>query len=501
MLPDDLVATLDHWFDATDLVTPSISFALFDRSGVLYHRGVGEYRLDGRPPALDTVYRIASMSKSFETALLLVLEERGLLSLDDRVSAHVPEFAEPVDAWGTPIPVTLRMLASNGSGLPEDNGWADHELGLTRDGFLEVVSRGLVFADRPGDGYQYSNIGFWLLGVVVENVTGRGFAEFATETLLEPLGLADTRYDAADYAVDGVGAGIAPGFGTFDDGATWFDRPYVGTGIGGCAASMFSTVSDIARWSGWLSSAFDPGNADDSVLSRAARRSMQRIHTSTPSPSERSAEPQLEGIGYGLGLFVENDVRFGLLAQHSGGLPGFSSNMRWHLESGLGVVVFANTNGVKPGIAATALLRAALERLDTPARVIDVWPQTLAAAAAIDEALVGSGDVARAATRLSANLLSDVPAEVRAARLAKSVADVGGLAATRAPLAERLAFSVSAAHLAWTVPGVTGELECRIELTPTTPALVQRIEVEVRAPITPRSPVTRRYRPRPAGDR
>jgi len=497
-LPDDLVAALDHWFDGTTLVTPSISYAVFDRSGVLYHHGVGEFRLDGRAPAIDTVYRIASMSKSFETAIVLVLEQRGLLAQSDLVSAHVPEFRDPVDANGVTMPVTVRMLMENSSGLPEDNGWADHELGLSRDDFLAVVAAGLDFAERPGDVYQYSNIGFWLLGVIVENVTGREFAAFATETLLEPLGLSSTRYDAAHY--DG-GRDIAPGFGTFDEGATWFDRPFVGTGIGGCAASMFSTVSDIARWSGWLSSAFDPDYADDSILSRAARRSMQRLHTSTPSPSDRPAEPQLEGIGYGLGLFVENDVRFGLIAQHSGGLPGFSSNMRWHTESGLGVVVFANTNGVKPGIAATGILRAVLDRLDPPARVIAPWPSTLAAAAAIERAILDSGDVATADTPLSPNLLSDVPAAVRATRLDRSVAGVGGLLGTRPPLADRLTWAASAAHIAWTIPGRTGALECRLEMTPTRPALVQRLDIEVHASVTDRSPVNRHYRPSVPGAR
>jgi CubicO group peptidase (beta-lactamase class C family) len=497
-LPDDLVAALDHWFDGTTLVTPSISYAVFDRSGVLYHHGVGEFRLDGRAPAIDTVYRIASMSKSFEAAVVLVLEEHGLLAQDDLVSMHVPEFRDPVDAFGVTMPVTVRMLMENSSGLPEDNGWADHELGLSRDDFLAVVEAGLDFAERPGDVYQYSNIGFWLLGVIVENVTGREFGAFATETLLEPLELSSTRYDAAHY--EGR-RDIAPGFGTFDEGATWFDRPFVGTGIGGCAASMFSTVSDIARWSGWLSSAFEPDNADDSILSRAARRSMQRLHTSTPSPSERAAEPQLEGIGYGLGLFVENDVRFGLIAQHSGGLPGFSSNMRWHTESGLGVVVFANTNGVKPGVAATTILRAVLDRLEPPARVIAPWPSTLAAAAAVERAILGTGDVAAAGTPLSPNLLSDVPAEVRAARLARSVAGVGGLLDTRPPLADRLAWAASAAHIAWTIPGRTGELECRLEMTPTRPALVQRLDVEVHASVTDSSPVTRHYRPSVPADR
>jgi CubicO group peptidase (beta-lactamase class C family) len=492
-LSPDLVATLDRWFDGTDLVSPSISYALFDRDGVVYHNAVGEFQLDGRAPARDTVYRIASMSKSFEIAAALVLHERGLLGLDDLVSDHVAEFADPVDEFGVTMPVTVLMLMNNSSGLPEDNGWADHELALSRRGLLDIVAAGLVFADRPGTGYQYSNIGFWLLGVIVENVSGQPFERFAAETLLAPLGLADTRYSASDYAGDE--SRLAHGFGTFDEGTTWFDRPFVGTGIGGCAASMFSTVSDIARWSGWLSSAFDPANPDDAVLSRASRRLMQRVHTALPSPADRDAEPKVEGAGYGLGLTIEHDVRFGPIAQHSGGLPGWSSNMRWHLGTGLGAVVFANTNGVRPGVQAAAMLRAALEQGNPPAREIVLWPATVAAAEAVEAAIVSTGDIAGAATPLSPNLLSDVPADVRAARLAAAVADVGGLAETRPPIADRLAWAVSSAQLAWTIPGVSGEIECRLEMTPTVPALLQRLEIAVRVPVTAASSVIRHYRP------
>ena len=489
-----LATTLTDWFDDRELVTPSINYAVFDRGGVIFQHGVGEFQLDGRAPQVDTVYRIASMSKSFEMAAVLVLVERGLLGLDDSVAGLVAEFTDPVDAAGVAIPVTVRMLMSNSSALPEDNGWADHELGLSRDDFLATVARGLHFAGIPGFGYQYSNIGFWLLGVIVENVSGQSFEAFAATELLEPLGLDDTRYSVGDYAQHDQQR-IAHGYGSFDKGASWFSRPFVGTGIGGCAASMFSTVADIAVWSGWLSSAFDPDNSDDTVLSRASRRLMQRIHTSMPAPADRPSEPQLEGIGYGFGLMVENDVRFGLISQHSGGLPGWSSNMRWHQETGIGVVVFANTNGVKPGIAAAGILRAVLDEVRPPARQITLWPETLAAARAIDDAVRSGTSITVAENIFSPNLLSDVPADVRAARLATLVTELGGLAETT-PIADRLLWATSEAHVAWSVGGVEGDLECRIELTPTSPPLLQRLEIERRKDVTALSSVIRHYLPR-----
>jgi CubicO group peptidase (beta-lactamase class C family) len=514
-MSDTVRDRLDHWFDDTDVVAPSINYGVFDRNGVIYQHGIGEFQLDGRAPQLDTVYRIASMSKSFSIACVLVLRDRGLLSLSDDVRLYVPEFTTYVDGYGDEVVVTIEMLMNNSSGLPEDNGWADHELGLSRDEFLAVVDAGLAFADVPGIGYQYSNAGFWLLSIIVENITGQSFPEFATATLLEPLGLTNTRYDAADYPNSDTlgrgtgGANIARGYGTFDEGATWFERPFVGSGIGGSAASMFSTIPDIARWVSWLSSAFDEvvtdaERADDLILSRASRRLMQRMHTSVPSSADRAADPDLEGVGYGLGLAIENDVRFGEFVHHSGGLPGFSSNMRWHRSSGIGVVVFSNTNGVRPSIPAAGMLRALLEDLDLPARTIALWPGTIAAAAAIDAAITGSGHISDAeggedAARVtfSPNLLSDVPAAVRDDRLAAVIVTVGGLRATSeiAPLAERLTWAISAAHVAWTIPGITGDIQCRIEMTPTSPSMVQRLDIETAKPLTRLSPVMRYYRP------
>lgn len=497
----ELISTLKRWFDHDAPISPSINYALFDRGGIIFHRGVGEFQLNGRAPEENTVYRIASMSKSFEVAAVLVLRDRGLLSLGDRVSEHIPEFADPVDAFGAVHPVTIHMLMSNSSGLPEDNGWADHEFGMSRRDFLDVIAKGLSFTDLPGAGYQYSNIGFWLLGVIVENVSGHDFGAFVRTSLLEPLGLANTRYDLTQYTEDGVGASMAHGFSTFNEGATWFARPFVESGIGGCAASMFSTLPDIARWSGWLSSAFDADNTDDAVLSRASRREMQRMHTFQPSTAEFPAERQLEGSGYGLGLVIEHDVRFGAIAQHSGGLPGWSSNMRWHLYSGLGVVVFANTNGMPASTAAAGLLRAALEELDAPAREITLLPSTVSAARAIEAALFETGDVTDADAPFSPNLLSDIPAGERKIRFAKAIAEVGGLAdaATLPPLADRLAWCLSAAQLTFTIPGRAGELECRFEMTPTLPAMVQRLDLEIRKQDTDLSPVVRHYRPHIAG--
>ncbi|WP_165070510.1 serine hydrolase domain-containing protein [Marisediminicola senii] len=496
-LSPPLLDTLEHWFDEDAPTARSINYAVFDRSGILFYHAIGEAGASGERPGLDTVYRIASMSKSFEAAAVLILRDRGLLALDDRVSAHIPQFIDPMDAAGVVLPVTIRMLLSNRSGLPEDNGWADHHMGMGHDEFLELIGRGLAFTEKPDGLYQYSNIAFWLAGIIVEKVSGRAFTEFVSAELLDPLGLTGTHFDVADYAPDGVGAGIAEGFSTFDKGESWFARPVVHAVVGASGAGMFSTLPDIARWSFWLASAFDPENVDDSVLTRSSRREMQFGSAVIPPATTHPPTPHIELSTYGLGLVIDHDQRFGAMVHHSGGLPGWSSNMRWHPESGLGVAVFINTNGPRPGLFAAGMLRAVLADIDAPAREITLQPSTLTAALAIENAIVSAGDVAlpSAASLYSDNVLNDVPAEVRRARLAKAVAEVGGLADTRDPITERLLWSVSAAQVTWLLPGRTGDLQCRIELTPTTPALVQRIDIEKHDPESDNASVVRRYRP------
>ena len=498
-LSASVVDELTHWFDEKGVVTPSINYAVFDREGVVFHHGIGEFQRDGRAPQLDTIYRICSMSKSYCIACVLVLRDQGLLSLEDPVSKFVPEFRDYVDPHGAVTVITVRMLMSNASGLPEDNAWADYHLGISREELLAMLSEGLGFSDYPDTSYQYSNIGFAVLGLIVESVTGKPFEEFANETLLDPLGLTATRYDAAYYPDNGEGgAGIAYGFESFDEGATWFHRPFVETGAFGCAGSLYSTLPDVAKWSAWLSSGFDLENTDDAILSRASRRLMQRIFTPVHSMEGRASRPELDNMGYGLGLFVEQDNRFGSFAQHSGGLPGFSTNMRWHTSSGIGIVVFTNTNNQTTATWAKDMLLIVLRSLDVPARTIPMWPETVAAAVAVDEVIHGSGHLGDLEGLYSANVLSDVPADERDFRLTAAIAKIRGLSpAPEIPSVEsRLVSAISAAQVAWTVPGADGQLDCRLEMTELTPSRIQRLDITVKTTDPDALPVvTRQYLP------
>jgi CubicO group peptidase (beta-lactamase class C family) len=463
----DCLATLTSSFEEQDWAAPSVTFALFDRDGVVEQRTVHRAGAPGPDADDSTPYRICSMSKSFTAALVLVLRDAGRLRLSDPVRQYVPELPVHTDAGGTVRDVTVEMLLSNSSGLPEDNPWADHHLDMTRDDLLSVLEH-LRFVAVPGEEYHYSNTGWATLGLVVERITGEPYLDVLERTVLRPLGLTSTSADPA---------GVAPGRETYDAGATWHDRPFVGTGAYAPAGALCSTAADVARWAGWLSSAFVQTGPDD-VLAAASRREMQRLRTSS-QVADRRGRPELRNVGYGFGVNVEQDERFGVVVQHSGGLPGASSHMRWHAASGLGVVVLANATDVPVAAWSAAALRGVLLDVEAPARELSLWPETWTAAQVVDDAIRRGAGVRELEPWFSANVLSDVPAEVRDAQVRELVAGVGGLVAPGGTddMPQRVVRSRSASQLTWSVPGVSGALRCRIELTATVPARVQRLDV------------------------
>ena len=442
------------------------------------------------------------MSKSFLAACVLQLAERGQLSLDAPISTYLPYLHRPE----LPAQPTARMFLSNCSGLPEDNAWGDFHLDLSTPDFIAHV-KNLTWATPPGLAYAYSNIGFGILGLLVEAVTGRSYREYLYAEVLDPLGLHRTRLTPEDLP---AGAEVADGFSSFDGGSTWQARTPIGYGILGACGSLYSTVDDIAAWSAFLTSpaghaasaesAADGSNTHAtnaaSVLTHYSRQLMQRAHTPIPSVQTRMVSPRNDYIGYGLGLVIEADSRFGTIVQHSGGLPGVSTQMRWQVESGLGVVVFSAANGSNAGALARNLLMRALETAQPPAQTVPVWDATYQAAETIDQAVQAglSADVLASLSMLAPNVLDDEPARVRAERLRETIERLGGLMPNPAPLAERVQYAPGPAHLVWVIPCALGDVRASVELSPTRGTPVQTLEFTAVTPASAPGLVVEHYR-------
>ncbi|SIN71406.1 serine hydrolase domain-containing protein [Agromyces cerinus] len=457
------------------------SWALFDRDGVVASGGAGIASLDpARPaPGPDTLFRIASCTKSFTAAALLLLRDRGLLDLDATARSFVPEFVPEIPG-DLEVDPTVRMLMTMSGGLPTDDPWADREESMTREEFSATLAAGIRCASVPGTGFEYSNLGYAVLGQIIERVSGVAFTDFVTHEFIEPLGL-DMRFElSAEEAVP-----YATGHRRVE-GNGWLALPFTGPGVFSAIGGLFASVTSLAAWGSWLAEAST--GAERGPLSAASRREMQQLMRVAP---KRHTPPALPGAptppspvvyGYGFGLFVEFDDRFGAIVSHSGGYPGFSAHMRWHAASGLGVVAFENATYARVSQGAELALAIVLDAADRVAPVSPSpapWPATLEASVALSGLVNDWSDVAASAV-LATNVGLDVPYDERRATIEAAWAAVGGrTAASRTPVD---AECDSPDHLVWFLPGATGRLRVEVRMTPLAEPLAQTFLVKVESP-------------------
>ena len=361
----------------------------------------------GRNAAPDTVFRIASMTKSFTAAAVLALRDEGVLNLHAPVAAYAPELAALVGPGMDPTPITLRHLLTMSSGLATDDPWADRHLDATDDELDEWITRGLRFAYPTGTAFEYSNLGYALIGRVVHRVTGIRLQEHVRECFLAPLAMDHTGWSVGELPGD---SDVTQGMHLVD--GIQVPTPPMGDGVIAPMGGLWSCVGDLGRWMAFLSSAFTlsplPG-----VLSASSRREMQQLHRGAPVRRLTAADgsQRIAEGGYAIGLTTYADDHLGRVVTHSGGLPGYGSNMRW-VPGGVGVASLANVTyapmwhasaavldalGVAgllsvPSICVTTDLRDAAERL---VALLTVWDDL-------------------AATELFAdNVLDDAPADWR----------------------------------------------------------------------------------------
>ena len=304
-----------------------------------------------------TVYRIASMTKSFSAAATLLLRDDGAFRLDDPIGRLVPELASLRSPTTDTAAITLRDLLSMTSGFVTDDAWADRHLDLTDDEFDAIIASGPVFAEPTGTTYEYSNFGYAVLGRVVHRVTGHRIQHHITERLLEPLGMQSTSWvmpDHDDWARpmrwldDRHGDELAP----LDDGLI--------APMGG----LWTTVTDLASWIAWLDDAYPARDGTDGgPLQRSSRRELQ---TSQQYVGMRSYGDHRYPTSYCLGHRVLHEPQRGPIVSHSGGFPGYGSNMSWRLGRRLGVIALSNTTYAPMTELGIRMLEQVSSQVDPP---------------------------------------------------------------------------------------------------------------------------------------
>jgi CubicO group peptidase (beta-lactamase class C family) len=378
-------------------------------------------------PTEQTVFRIASMTKSFTAVAIVMLRDRGLLRLDDVVADVVPEFAAVVGPTTDSPPITIRHLLTMSGGMATDDAWADRHLDMADADLDALLSQGLSFAWTPGTRGEYSNLGFAMLGRIIRHVSGRRAQDFIAEEILRPLGMTRTTWVQPDHEDWARPYRV-------EDRKRLIDIAPLGDGAIAPMGGLWSCAADLARWVAWFADAFPPrDDVDEGPLCRASRRELQQVsrswpttHTAATGEGDDLIPERIDGGGYGYGLFVTHDTRFQHFVYHSGGLPGYGSNMRWSPASGVGVIALGNAWYAPM----SPLARRILEIVDDHGLVPGSSPQpspALSAAATRLASLLSNWTDAAADDLFADNVTLDESCERRAKRAAEIVAQHGQL--------------------------------------------------------------------------
>ena len=342
---------------------PSLVYGLVVDGKVMHFNALGLSNTDKNIKANETsVYRIASMSKSITAMAILQLRDAGKLKLDDPVYKYIPEIKGQKFSEDSPE-ITIRHLLTHGAGFPEDNPWGDRQLAISDETMLKMFKKGISFSNTPGVTYEYSNMGFAMLGYIIKKVTGETYQKYTINHILKPLGMNNTYWDYTKVPK----SQLAIGYRWIDD--QWVEQPMLGDGAYGAMGGMLTTIEDFAKYMTFhLSSA--PSNLPESkVLRRSSLREMQQPwNLGTFNVDNKNAQgnpcPSILAYGYGLRYIqdCEHKVNFG----HSGGLPGFGSNWKVLPQYGIGFVSFANrtyapANGLNTQILDTLIALADLK--------------------------------------------------------------------------------------------------------------------------------------------
>ncbi|MDT8435664.1 MAG: serine hydrolase domain-containing protein [Gemmatimonadota bacterium] len=350
---------------------PGLAWGIVHGGRLVASGGTGVANLaEGIPAGPRSLFRIASMSKSFTALAILQLRDEGRLSLDDPVARWVPEMREMVYPTGDAPEITIRHLLTHSAGFPEDNPWGDRQLADSDRELLDLVAAGPSFARPPGIAYEYSNLGFALLGQVVEAVSGLEFHEYTRRRIFEPLGMHDTVWEFTDAPP----RRLALGYDRVD--GAWRQVPHEHHGSFGAMGGLLTSVEDFAAWAVLHVGAWPPRDGPESpVLRRASLREMHQPWRFASLEGDREdaagggpACPVVRAYGYGLRWTRDCDDR--TVVGHSGGLPGFGSD--WALAPDYGLAVFSFDNRTYAGTA--SVNAAVLDTLVTLAGLEPVRP-------------------------------------------------------------------------------------------------------------------------------
>ena len=295
---------------------------LYAEKGGIVSKGVLGFRdpENTLPITEDTIFQLASVTKQFTAAAVMLVRRKGLLGLDDEITKYFPEIPYPG--------VTVRHLLSHTSGIPDYFDDADWFIKIWKEEkrvpgndeilrFLRETKAKSYFA--PGEGLRYSNTGYNLLALLVERLSGVPYEEFLQKNIFAPAGMSSTR--CCHIRRDGVPFENYAQATVFEDGKCVADVDSGETGdvvaFDGLNGDdyVYTNIFDMFKWDRVL--------RESKVLTKEDQQLMY-----TPGKlnnGEDAVYDEEDGLGYGFGWAIGHDKELGLVVSHSGGMPGVAT--------------------------------------------------------------------------------------------------------------------------------------------------------------------------------
>ena len=350
---------------------PGFVYGIVLDGNLIYSGSLGYTDLEQKIKANNySLFRIASMSKSVTALAILQLRDSGKLNLDDPIIKYLPEMKKLKYLTSDSPDITIRHLLTHGAGFPEDNPWGDRQLADSDQELMQLLDKGISFSNVPGVNYEYSNLGFALLGQIVQNVSGIEFQEYTQKNIFKPLGMFSTVWEFAKVPEEN----LALGYNWIDD--SFVNIPMEHHGSFGAMGGLITSIEDFTKYVALHLSAWPPrSHPDTGPLKRSSLREMHypwRFVELNINPSD-GERPYVFAYAYGLGW--TKDCEENVYISHSGGLPGFGSNWLMMPDYGLAVMSFDNitygaTFKINYTVLDTILAITGLKPRELPASII-----------------------------------------------------------------------------------------------------------------------------------
>ena len=386
---------------------PGLAFGIVRNGQLAYAKGLGITSVESKAPVgTETFFRIASMTKVVTAMGILLLRDRGSLTLDSPVKDFLSGFGDQRLPTKDSRPISLRDLLTHLGGLVTDDPWGDRQLGMPAADFDRILMDGQHFARAPRIEFEYSNLGYSILGRIIEKITDETYPAFVQREILRPIGMERSTFEVSELP---AGA-LAQPYRMAED--RWALERLERHGAFGAMAGLTTNAVEYARFVAFLLDAWPArDDAESGPVSRALRRELALLQSAPRAPTFRTHNGReiATASAYGYGLVNSAEAELGRYLHHRGGLPGYGSHFLFSPETGIGIFGFANRTYAamnEPNLtAAMALKEAGLWR--TPPKPISAH---LAPAIEAVSRIYRAGKIEEGGALLAENILLDRPA-------------------------------------------------------------------------------------------